>query len=253
MRRHGLDAKKLMMLMGGGPAPFVDPTSVSGLLLWCAADQLTLNDGDAVASFTDLSGNNNHPACANAANKPTFKTNILNSLPAILFSGDMDANGDWLRVGFNRAIPQTVFVVFQILTLRTSSMVLSGYSDPGILQVGAGTASSNAIIVSSGASLLYLNAGTTDFAIWTVEYNGASSNIYKAGAVVSSGNTGTSSQNGITIGASPYFALYGAGSSRENGNAHMYLAELIIYNKVLSASERSNVGEFLSGKYGLNF
>jgi len=239
--------------MGGGATPFVDPSSIDGLLLWCAADQLSLNDGDAVASFTDLSGNGNHPVCANAANKPTYKTNILNSLPALLFSGDLDANGDWLRVGFNRAIPNTVFVVFQMLTLRDSSQILSGYNEPNRLTVVAGTSSTNAIKAASTTTLVYSNAGTDVFAIWTVEFNGATSNIYKAGTLVKSGNTGTTVENGITIGVSPYLVLYGANGTRELTNAHMYLAEVIIYNSVLSEEQRENVGNYLSEKYGLNF
>jgi hypothetical protein len=239
--------------MGGGAAPFVDPSSISGLLLWCAADQLTgLNDGDAVASFTDLSGNDNHPVCANAANQPSFKTNILNSLPALLFSGDLDANGDWLRVGFAHPQPCMMFFIFKLLTMRVESLVIGNYLNA--INIKAGTSSVNAIKAMAGTEdLYYRNSGVDEFAIWTVEFNGAASKIYKAGALVSTANAGTNAGDGVTIGASSSFALYGPGSSRELGNAHMYLAELIIYNKVLSAGERNNVGEFLSEKYGLNF
>lgn len=255
MRRGSSILRWLVPLLGGASEPpFEDPSSIDGLLLWCAADKLVgLNDGDAVASFTDFSGNNKHPVCANAANKPTYKTGIINSLPALLFSGDLDANGDWLRVGFNRAIPETVFVVFQMLTLRSQSYVLSGYTDPMNYALYCGTADTNAIKISNGTGLLYANAGMDSFAIWTAEYNGANSKIYKAGNLVKSGNAGTGSQNGITIGADAYFALWGDAGSNENGNAHMYLAEVIIYDSVLTEAQRENVGGWLSTKYGLNF
>ena len=68
------------------------PTDLSNLLLWLDASQITgLNDGDAVASWTDLSGNGNHATQSTAAAKPTYKTNIINGLPVVRFDG-----GDFL-------------------------------------------------------------------------------------------------------------------------------------------------------------
>lgn len=78
---------------GLNPAPpfLWIPTDVTGsaLSLWYKADSLTLNDGDAVSSWTDSSGNNRH-ATMSGSNRPVYKTNIQNSYPSIRFDGSND-------------------------------------------------------------------------------------------------------------------------------------------------------------------
>src|SRR3990167_5696375 len=68
------------------------PTDLSNLLLWLDASQITgLNDGDAVASWTDLSGNGNHATQSTAAAKPTYKTNIITDTAA--YAGQLNWDG----------------------------------------------------------------------------------------------------------------------------------------------------------------
>ena len=62
------------------------PTDVTGLIRWGKADSLGLANNDPVASYTDSSGTGNH-FIASGAVRPTFKTNVQNSLAAILFDG----------------------------------------------------------------------------------------------------------------------------------------------------------------------
>ena len=56
----------------------------SGLQLLLDARVITgLNDGDAVASWADSSGNSNNASQATAANRPIYKTNIYGTNPAV--------------------------------------------------------------------------------------------------------------------------------------------------------------------------
>lgn len=66
------------------------PTDLAGLVLWLKADSLALNDGDAVASWTDSSGNGNTASQGTAANKPTYKAAIINGKPVVRFDGSSD-------------------------------------------------------------------------------------------------------------------------------------------------------------------
>lgn len=63
----------------------VTPASFSGLAMWYKADQLGLNDGDLVASWSDQSGNSRTLTAAGAA-RPTFKSAGLNSLNSVRFT-----------------------------------------------------------------------------------------------------------------------------------------------------------------------
>lgn len=57
-------------------------------LRWYKADALSLSDGDYVGSWTDLSPNTDHAVQSVEAQKPIFKTNIVNGLPIVRFYGD---------------------------------------------------------------------------------------------------------------------------------------------------------------------
>lgn len=59
----------------------------SELKAWFRADAITgLNDGDAVATWSDSSGNGFSATQGTAGLRPVFKTNILNGLPAVRFT-----------------------------------------------------------------------------------------------------------------------------------------------------------------------
>ncbi|MBM9589589.1 hypothetical protein JWG41_03985, partial [Leptospira sp. 201903075] len=51
------------------------------LRLWFKADQLTLNDGDGIATWTDVSGYGNHIVQANTIQRPVFRMNQANGYP----------------------------------------------------------------------------------------------------------------------------------------------------------------------------
>jgi len=66
------------------------PGGVNGAVLWMDASQLSgLSDGDAVDTWTDLSGND-HTA-SHSSGSMTYATGQLNSLPAVQFRGNGQA------------------------------------------------------------------------------------------------------------------------------------------------------------------
>lgn len=77
--------------MSGQVVVPAQPDSMGGLKLWLKADAITgLNDGDPVGTWNDSSGNGNNAAQSTAANKPTYKTSIINSQPIVRFDGSND-------------------------------------------------------------------------------------------------------------------------------------------------------------------
>ncbi len=74
--------------MSGGAAGAFNPTDIAGLQIFYDPRQMVgFNDGDAVATLADLSGNSRDATQATASRRPLYKTNIYGSDPALLFDG----------------------------------------------------------------------------------------------------------------------------------------------------------------------
>jgi len=85
--------RRLVAATSGGGSAF-SPASIAGLKLWLDASQITgLNDGDAVGTWADLSGNGYDATQATGSKKPTYQTNELNSRPVVSFDGVDDYMG----------------------------------------------------------------------------------------------------------------------------------------------------------------
>ena len=101
------------------------PTDISGLQLWLKADSLSLNDNDAVGSWTDSSGNGNTANQGTAANKPTFKSSIINGKPVVRFDGTSDFLTVTRNAGLEPAQVSIIAVVRAAAAPANSSYAVS--------------------------------------------------------------------------------------------------------------------------------
>lgn len=62
----------------------------NGLKVWLKADALSLTEGAAVSSWTDSSGENNHATQATGSKQPSYHLGVLNDLPTVRFDGTAD-------------------------------------------------------------------------------------------------------------------------------------------------------------------
>lgn len=213
--------------------PF-SPTDISGLLVWLKADALSLNDGDAVSSWTDSSGNGTHATQGTALLRPVFKTSILNSLPILRFNGSQ-----YLQTGtFSGGQPATFFAVPKF----------SG--SPQFAFDGVGASNRNAMWSNSGSRALYAgsilngSSATANFEVWSAIFNSTSSTLWVNGTSDATGDIGTQNlTNGLVVGA--------AGDPVGGGGLNGDLAEVIIYNSALSSTNRQLVEDYLGAKYGI--
>jgi hypothetical protein len=213
-----------------------DPSSIAGLQLWLKADALGLADGTAVSSWTDSSGNSRHAAQATSANQPLLKTGILNSKPIVRFDG----SNDFLQTAaFSVAQPLTVFSVAKTTSTATTYIFFDSAASSPRATLAVEPASSAEM--NSGSSLLDGSLVVNTFQVWSAVFNGATSNIRLNGATGTSGNAGANGLNGVTIGA-----RY-AGDFVFPGD----IAEVLVYNSALSATDRSSVETYLSRKYAI--
>lgn len=216
---------------GGGGPPF-SPTDIAGLQLWLKADSLVLSDGDPVGTWTDSSGNSND-ATASGGSRPTYKTNILNGLPVVRFSG---SNLLVSPLVLNQ--PMTVLVV--LTTTSTSGRWLESAGFSTASRIIGDTYFAGNLLIYAGSLVTGSSWGGTHYAAWV--FDGASSSIYKDGTQVVTGNPGSAA---ITI-----HTLFGADSALSTGfNGDM--PEVIIYNSNLSPTDLSNCSNYLKSRYGL--
>ena len=148
---------------------------MSNKILWLDANAITgKSDGDAVASWASRHDGSVAATQSTGSQQPTYKTNQINSLPAL------DFNADELRVTYGSGVApdMTAFVVFKYDTTtgNGSNNVLDGIDGDhravnfSIKSGGYGSYSGNWLNGTSGAS--------TNWTYATIALdNGASSNI----------------------------------------------------------------------------
>lgn len=219
-----------------------DPSTITGLKLWLKADSLGLTDGTPVGTWTDSSGTSNSATAAGSA-RPLFKTSIINGLPALLFDGAATV----MTFPNDPIIPTSTFVVSQTNIAASSALtyaamiITSNASGIRICHRLTGTNWGTFVSgdLSSGEDLV---SGTPNLLELTTLGSGSTNTvIYRNGVQKTfSANSDSGGAPACHIGA-------------ENSNRWFsgYMAEVIIYNTVLSTADRSCIEDYLSLKYGI--
>jgi len=116
----------------GGAASWT-PKSISGCILWLRANGIIgLGDGDSIATWSDESGNG-HDA-TEATNQPTYETNELNGLPVVRFNGSNDklSIADW------GAINDANFTVFIVAKPNSTTQFAPVFIKTNMASYGSG-------------------------------------------------------------------------------------------------------------------
>ena len=211
----------------------------TGLKLWLdASDGSTIvSDGTgAIQQWSDKSGSGNHATQPTAGERPVLNSGALNGKPAVRFDGSDD--GMVIADSLSLGRPYTVFIVDQYygaphgrtLQSRDANWLVGKWGDRNayyasgfVYEPGAGN-HSTAIGEAIG------NTGT----------NG--SRYYLDGTHVSTD---------VSPGGSPgRLGFVGEGQSSGEQSA-ADVAEVLIFDRVLTKGERHDVGFYLGQKYGL--
>lgn len=269
----------LMPYMGlAGQSGAVAPNQLPNLTLWynASASQTSVNgvltndfqtnpitDGTQVTQWKDLSGVGQDANINNAAggNGPTYKTNIQNTLSALLYASasknnlDINPIGAWakLQAGF------TIYVVGKWTTLGAGNIQFAvtdanlGHQWSGTYwQVGAagGLATAQSTTVSTSAWTQHGMIFDGSFTNANVALQNAGRLIYRYNkaqqALTFSANVGTQTSNAATV-------FYVGGNNRNNPKSYMdgYLGELMIWTRALNASEIAQTEAYISQKWGI--
>lgn len=219
----------------GGTCNSSQPDTIAGLLVWFRADWLNANDGDLIAAWPDSSPNANNATTLSVGNRPTFKANALNGKPALRFDGSNDV----LNLDSNVTMASTAFVVmrwdhqiFDFVPILGSSTT---YDFHGLQETGTGTDK----IVSSFWASSCLTSGSA----WN---NGTS-------VAVSSIDKDRTNFQLVELQTTCNVQFNNISNDRNNPGRYMHgdIAEIIVYDSVLSTANRQKVERYLKDKYNL--
>jgi autotransporter-associated beta strand protein len=223
-----LSASTSILAFWGNPAATATaaPNSLSGLSLWLKADAITgLTDGATLTTWNDSSTNARNATVL--AGTPTFETSELNGQPVVRFS----ANGE------------TSLQFPSLNTIRTVFWVVKE--------------------TTPGAHFLLGDDNTYHF------HRGASGNLWDASYCSGNVRNGSTKLNGTTVNGTTtplgngwkLVSVVTAGNCEasriakdRNIAARSWdgdIAEIIIYDRALSANEEQLIGGYLSQKYAL--
>lgn len=211
---------------------------VAGPDIWLDANQEAFADGDAVAQFTDRSGNGNHFTSSGTA-RPTFKTNRINGRPSVLADGVDDG---MILSSFASKSAWTVMFVGCLVTYTGVVNILSvdDYDPDGnyflFQQSGVATANVNA------------NPGA-------INQVGSPAGTKRAFALTGNSTTGTirASDNSSGSASANYSKALSNMRLFRRGDglyANYEICEFFFYPSVLSSADRTTIWTYFNTRYG---
>lgn len=234
---------------GGGGASCEDEAVISnGRALWLRGHDLPLSEGMEVETWGTATQ-------SDLTRRPTYRANAVGGLAGIELDGVNDqlvlANNLFATSGF----PITVFAVFST-TDSSAHLLGTGSSSNGFLtSYGGGlTINDGAAVIkannnSSGLHLqssLRVDNGAGHFIAATAQTGSSSVRVDCVARGTSTSATNAYPYSRSTIGASDG-SITGAAIDPFQGR----IAELLVYSRALSATERAGIERYLSQKYGI--
>ena len=240
-----------------------DPISIGGLTVWIDPNRDVLLNGAAIQQIDDQSGMLNTASQLLVASQPLLVTNdsTINYKSLMKYDG---AN-DFMEIADNNSIDYvsefSIFLLYKPTVIATNKTFLAKWDYPtqGSWAWQTGYSASDEMLYSPAASITdaapaSVQTTNTDFLLEPtflgLVFNGAestnkikfykNSNLLNAGITAGFGATLPNSTASLKIGK------YGGAATRYmNGN----IGEFLIYNNVLTASQKLDVESYMRYKY----
>jgi hypothetical protein len=216
----------------------VGPPS-GNMMAWWKADAGVSTSEGSVTQWADQSGNARH---LTPGSSPTLASSVINGQPALSFT-----EGNKLEVSGGVSVTSPfsyVVIAYSTTDISTrSTTIISSYdtSFNGQLYLGDG----NRVQMYNDGNWISSFIDTPVTNNWLKIYNifdGASSSMYVNNDALNP-QTGTMATTG--------FSGWSVGGPFYGGDFAGYIAEIIIYNKALDSTDRSQLNSYFSSKYGL--
>lgn len=214
-------------------------------------------NGDAVQQWNNVSGNPRHAQQSSAANRPQYRTNVLNGRPTLRFNAPSGTRMAVSSLNSSTAGKASVWAVVSYSSLASPNPgVLQGTapgnvysSSPADKNIGLWVSNVNKVwgrgIQSDGTSVnvpAVTSLSANRFYILSTQYDGTRISQY-----VNNASAGVASYNG-TLRPWPEMSIgTQAGTEVWNGD----IAEVVAFNTVLNGTQQLVMANYLAAKYGL--
>lgn len=220
-------------IVSNDPLPYM-----TGLVAFYRASLGVTESGGAVSAWNDQSGtgdSNKNATQGTGSAQPTYVSSDAEFNNRATISGD---GGDFLETGtWAASLAQacTVFVVCK----RDSGAV--AYAVDGLAET-FGIASVSGYSAMLGPSMIYNTPDWSTPSVVVGEFNGASGKLYNSAlTAIQTGDVGSGGATGLTL-----FA-----DNTQLSNLVGTIAEIIVYDHILSTGNRTAVMNFLGTYYGI--
>lgn len=220
------------------------PKQIPGLLFWVKSDTGVLDasdnpitvDGTAVKTWQDQSGNANHLTQATVANQPLYKTNQVNSRPGLLWDGTNNV----LTLTTRLTTVRTVCIVHKWTDTTGDYRPILG--DPTAYNYHGDSILTGRLFYSDA------NAGTleTQYVFNGTKYVNTVATAHNSVLRYTTFKLVTVATTGNTNVANVAFDRNMTGRLFKGT-----MAEILMYNAVLSTAQRNAVEQYLMNRYAL--
>jgi hypothetical protein len=236
---------------------YVNNSFTSNLVLWLdAADPANTGilprNGTSISSWVDKSPNNNSAKC-NTTSFATVKTRMLNDYPVLYFNGV-----NRYDVNFSTSYPQ--YTVISVVFFTADNQKVIAYNNDESGGVGINGGNYYQTWTNNSATWVEQNYNipnglgrddrtpaffaTDTFAIYENTYNSTTTTPLVNGLQLNPKPNNNSNLSNINIGQSKN----NSGNNPFNG----YIAEIMVFNTILSTGVLQNVEGYLAWKWGIN-
>lgn len=229
--------------------PSFSPLTLPGLNVWLDASQLALADGAGVSPWPDLSGKGN-PGVVSGTPPPVVRANALNGLRVVRFKpneGRVRGNTALSVSGLPAPGYNYTIVYVTRMVGPTVGRSFAGQYPPTNFLVGFHSSGQDAAYDSGwlGTAAGYVLPTAWKLYSMTASHDGTTYNVgfYKDGALIASAASGSGLQDRY------HLSGYDVAAAQETCDCEV--AELVIYNRRLTDTDRQRVESYLKSKWAI--
>lgn len=224
----------------------VQPQNAGGMLLWLKADAGISTTGNLIDSWADQSGNARN-VTGTGGNRPVYETGVMGTQPAATFASTNSNFLTFADVSFVRGVSYSMFIVYKIPSCTgTNRHFIGGTGNTADTNFYVGYNTCSSVIHGYWTHDLGGNAspgGNPEILFLSHDYATFATLISINGQTKALGSNNGSLAAGIVAGLAigRFTTNYFDGS----------IAEILIYNSVLSDATRDGILCNLAQKYGV--
>lgn len=242
-----------MLLTGVGSGELVtataisDYTDIAGCYLLVEAQRESYSNGNSVSSMTDWSARGNTLVQAGIGVKPTFATSQVNGLAAYSFDGN-DYVAKTSATGIGASALTAFAVVLRNGTGGRRTIFYAGDVNNSGRQVVIDASEkfrlTKSQVAEVGASTTVVS--NSSYELWCVTFDGTNYAFYRNGTLDNSGSQAMS-----FVDTTPTLYVGGTASTGVSEQMDGKLALGVLYDSVLSTSDRQSVENKVRATYAL--